>query len=218
MDTSTFSVEKNSENHASIVTLSPSISTIKSLLPVFLDRSTDEASMHDVVGSMTVEVVRVAKERNEQLGKVPVTLVPILRGALPMYVAASGLFESPSCGLVRGIRAKENTDAQIEWLGRRPYPLIPQHGHIVLLDTVIATGGTILSICNELLGLSGPRERYITVLSCYVSPIGLRAVAEHPLIREVVVAARAESVDENGYVVPYPGDVGDKLFGKAVSS
>ena len=171
--------------------------------------------MHTVVQSMTIEIVKVAKQHDPTLAKVPVTLIPILRGALPMYVAASHEFDAPSCVLARGSRAKGETSVRIEWLGRRPFPLVPEHGHIVLLDTVIATGGTILKICDDLMGLSGSETKYITILSCYVSPAGLEAVAKHPLVREVFVAARAERVDENGYVVPYPGDVGDKLFGKA---
>jgi uracil phosphoribosyltransferase len=79
----------------------------------------------------------------------------------------------------------------------------------------MATGGTILAICDQLLEESGDQNKYITILSCYVSPNGLAAVAKHPLVRNVIVATTAERVDEHGYVVPYPGDVGDKLFGKA---
>ncbi|KAI8947624.1 phosphoribosyltransferase-like protein [Xylaria longipes] len=219
MEADALVVEKESADHAPIITVLPASPIIRSLLPTFLDRSTGEAAMQANVESLTTEVVNVAKQRNEKLQKVSVTLVPILRGALPMYVGASRLFNSPSCVLVRGSRAKEDgTGPRIEWFGRRPFPLIPEDGHIILLDTVIATGGTILKICDELLAMSGSRERYITVLACYVSPIGIQAVAKHPLIREIIVAAKADSVDENGYVVPYPGDIGDKLFGKAVSS
>jgi len=214
MDTSTLLVEQKSLNHASIVTVFPSIPVIQSLFPAFLDQAASESSMQKTVESITAAVVHVAKQRNQKLTSIPVTLVPILRGALPMYVAASHLFESPSCVLVRGVRAKGDAPTQIEWLGRKPFPLIPDDGHIILLDTVIATGGTILKICDELLAFSGSSVKYITILSCYVSASGLEAVAKHPLVHEVIVAAKAEGVDENGYTVPYPGDIGDKLFGK----
>lgn len=202
-------------HHAPVVTLHPSNPTIQSLFPTFIDQSTSEATMHQVVQSMTIQLVSAARQQDPSFNTVPLTLVPILRGALPMYVAASQHFTAPFCVLARGVRAKENSPATIEWLGRRPFPLVPEHGHVVLLDTVIATGGTILTICDELMALSGSAERFITILSCYVSPKGLAAVAKHPLVRNVVVAAAAEGVDENGFVVPYPGDVGDKLFGKA---
>ncbi|OCL11728.1 PRTase-like protein [Glonium stellatum] len=207
--------DQSSDHHAPVITLSLSNPTIQALFPTFLASSTDEASMHTVVQSMTTEIIKAAKQHNPTLSHVPVTLVPILRGALPMYVAASQQFYAPSCVLVRGSRAKGEASARIEWLGRRPFPLLPENGHIVLLDTVIATGGTILKICDELMALSGSQLKYITILSCYVSPLGLAAVAKHPLVREIIVAVTAERVDENGYVVPYPGDVGDKLFGKA---
>lgn len=215
MDVSPLPVEQTSPDHATVVTVFPQISAIQSRFPAFLNQAADAASMQAAVEAMTAEVVKVAKNRNPHLATVSATLVPILRGALPMYVAASQLLPSPSCVLVRGVRAKGDTPAQVEWLGRRAFPLIPDNGHVILLDTVIATGGTILNICDELMGLSGTGVKYITILACYVSPIGLEAVAKHPLVREVIIASRAEDVDEQGYTVPYPGDIGDKLFGKA---
>ncbi|RYP35020.1 hypothetical protein DL767_004001 [Monosporascus sp. MG133] len=221
MDASALLVEQKSPEHAPIVTVFQASPVIQSLFPAFLDQAASESSMQATVESMAAEVVHAARQRNPQLAKVPVTLVPILRGALPMYVAASRLFPSPSCVLVRGFRAGAKgpgAAARVEWLGRRPFPLVPPDGHVVLLDTVIATGGTILSICDELMTLSGADVKYITILSCYVSPIGLEAVAKHPLVREIIVAARAEGVDEEGYTVPYPGDIGDKLFGKAATN
>jgi 4a-hydroxytetrahydrobiopterin dehydratase len=208
------SLSSTEDHHAPVITLLPSNSTIQSLFPTFLDSSISEATMHQVVQSMTVQLVAAAKKQDPGFNTIPLTLVPILRGALPMYVAASQHFTAPFCVLVRGFRAHDDSPVTIEWLGRRPFPLVPEHGHIVLLDTVIATGGTILTICDELMALSSSAERFITILSCYVSPKGLAAVAKHPLVRNIIVAATAEGVDENGYVVPYPGDVGDKLFGK----
>lgn len=218
MDTSALLVNQASPSHAPVVTVFHASPRIQSLFTTFIDQTTSASSMEATVQALTAEVVRAARQRSPQhLGPAaPVTLVPILRGALPMYAAASQLFPASSCAIVRGYRAKEEGAApRLEWLGRRPFPLVPEGAHVVLLDTVIATGGTILAICDELMALSGPGDKYITVLACYVSPVGLEAVAKHPLVREIVVAAEAEGVDENGYTVPYPGDIGDKLFGKA---
>lgn len=220
METSALLVKQASPSHAPVVTVFHASPKIQSLFPTFIDQATSASSMEATVQALTAEVVRAARQRSpqHQLGAAsPVTLVPILRGGLPMYAAASQLFPASSCVLVRGYRAaKEGAAPRLEWLGRRPFPLVPEGAHVVLLDTVIATGGTILAICDELMALSGPGERYITILSCYVSPVGLEAVAKHPLVREIVVAAEAEGVDEKGYTVPYPGDIGDKLYGKAV--
>jgi 4a-hydroxytetrahydrobiopterin dehydratase len=218
MNADALHVVQHSPDQASIITVFEASPIIQSVFPSFLDQAASEPASYAVIQSMTEELINVAKQRNQVLTRVPVTLVPILRGALPMYVAASRLFESPFCVLARGSRANGDAPAQVEWLGRRPFPLIPENGHILLLDTVIATGGTILSICDELMTLSGPAVRYITILSCYVSPNGLKAVAKHPLVRDVIVAASAESVDDNGYTVPFPGDIGDKLFGKRHSA
>lgn len=205
--------QQEQQQQAPITILFDQNPTIQKLFPDFVSPSTSSAEMQVLVQAITTEIVEAAK--TSDAGPVDVTLVPILRGALPMYVAAQTLFPKPGCVLVRCSKANGTREVKVDWLGRRPFPLEPKNGHILLLDTVIATGGTILKICDELMGLSGGKEKYVTILSCYVFPIGLAAVSKHPLVKEIFVGAMAETVDENGYLVPYPGDIGDKLFGTA---
>ena len=84
----------------------------------------------------------------------------------------------------------------------------------MVLDTVIATGNTLSKVCDELWAMSGEKERCITVMSCYASPEGLAIVTNYPMVKGVYVGSVAETVDKNGYLVPYTnGDIGDKLFG-----
>jgi hypothetical protein len=61
-----------------------------------------------------------------------------------------------------------------------------------------------LKICDELMGLIGGKEKYVTILSCYVSPIGLLLSRNIPWSKRFSLGAMAETVDENGYLVPYP--------------
>jgi 4a-hydroxytetrahydrobiopterin dehydratase len=157
-----------------------------------------------------------------------VTLIPILRGALPMYVAAYPLFSDSDSILVRCSKDKELHGPEsviVEWMGRKPLAhaahgdghargqQLPEKGverrHLVILDTVLATGDTVVKLCNELHALqSSPSETrevgpgLITVLSCYASPQALAAVAAHLTVGLIFVAHRAERVDEHGYLVP----------------
>ena len=90
---------------------------------------------------------------------------------------------------------------------------ISNERRLVILDTVLATGATVLKLCDELSNTVGS-ERKITVLCCYASPQALAAVANHRALHSVIVAHEADTVDDKGYLVPYTnGDVGDKLFG-----
>ena len=84
---------------------------------------------------------------------------------------------------------------------------------MIILDTVIGSGATVLKLCDELSKIGG-LQRQVTVLCCYASPPGLAAVAAHPAVHSVFVAHRSDRLDEHGWLVPYThGDIGDKLFG-----
>lgn len=138
------------------------------------------------------------------------TLIPVLRGGLPMYVAAQEALPDAGALLVRCSKLKSTTTVQVEWLGGRPPPDRP----VILLDTLIATGDTLLKLCDELEEVAPGRKGWVIVASCYASPEGLAAVVSHPVVARIFTAAKSHTVDEHGYVVPYThGDIGDKLFG-----
>jgi 4a-hydroxytetrahydrobiopterin dehydratase len=102
----------------------------------------------------------------------------------------------------------------VEWLGRRPFPTEPDDGKIVVLDTIVATGDTIVKLCEELWEMSGHQPRSVVVLCCYAAPEALERIAQCPVVEYVVVGKRAETCDKDGYLVPYTnGDIGDKIYG-----
>ena len=113
----------------------------------------------------------------------------------------------------------------MEWMGTDPTEVTTREGssdawkeqRFVILDTVMATGATVVRLCDELSSIPGLRNQ-VTILSCYASPQAIAAVAVHPAVHSIFVAHRADTVDEHGYLVPYTnGDMGDKLFGKKKS-
>lgn len=133
-----------------------------------------------------------------------------------MLVAAQPLFPSTSCLLARCSKQKATRETVVEWLGREPrHPPAADDGRLIILDTIVATGDTILRVCDEIVHLQGGRtDGSAVVLCCYAAPQALERVAKHPLVGLVVVAYQAEHCDDAGYLVPYThGDIGDKLFG-----
>ena len=93
---------------------------------------------------------------------------------------------------------------------------------ILLLNTVIATGDTIVKLLEEIKATIETSQHYevktskcVTVLTCYASPQALAILKSHPLVKCIVVGVIAHGVDDNGFLIPSTGgDMGDKLFGK----
>ncbi|OGM39541.1 pterin-4-alpha-carbinolamine dehydratase, partial [Aspergillus bombycis] len=172
-------------------------------------------AMQSTIHGLTAALVAAAKAHDPAL--TTPTMVPILRGALPMFVAAASLFAATTCVLARCSKKKGTQDVVVEWPGRRPFPAAADEGKLVVLDTLVATGDTLVALCEELWAMSSGRaERSVAVLCCYAAPEALERVAACPVVEYVIVAARAERCDDAGYLVPYThGDIGDKIYGAA---
>ncbi|OQD86309.1 hypothetical protein PENANT_c008G09175 [Penicillium antarcticum] len=124
--------------------------TFTSLMTKFCSASSSHKLMQDTIHALTNEIISTARSHDKSLIGSPTTMIPILRGALPMFVAAQRLLPATSCILARCSKAKGTQNVVVEWLGRRPFPAEPDDGKIVILDTIIATGDTVVKLCEEL--------------------------------------------------------------------
>ncbi|KAJ5580876.1 Transcriptional coactivator/pterin dehydratase [Penicillium hetheringtonii] len=186
-----------SKGPAPIIEL-PSTPALTALMKDLCAPSATPKSMQDTVHALTHQILTAAHTHDPTLAHTPTTLIPILRGALPMLTEGTA-------------------DVAVEWLGRRPFPAAQDDGRLVVLDTVVATGDTIVQLCAELWALSGGTAS-IVVFCCYAAPAALERVAACPGVEYVVVGRRAERCDERGYLVPYThGDIGDKIYGEKLT-
>lgn len=84
--------------------------------------------------------------------------------------------------------------------------------HVLLLDPMLATGGTALAAIEVLRGRGVPEENIVFV-NLLSSPEGIKAVHERcPSVR-MVTSSIEERLDENAYMQPGIGDFGDRYFG-----
>ncbi|KAL3421606.1 pterin 4 alpha carbinolamine dehydratase [Phlyctema vagabunda] len=212
-------------SHAPII--EGSSSSIQELLIPFRSPDTSPKEMLNTVHKLTRHVVEAGQAHDQTLRHV--TAIPILRAGMPMFVGAQGLFESCGCILARCHKKKGTQEVIVDWLGRAPFPAAVDDGRLVILDTIIATGDTIVKLCDDLwerMGSDGHdnetgagcegkyQPRSVIVMTCYAAPEALEKIARHPIVQYVVVAAKADSCDAAGYLVPYThGDMGDKLYG-----
>ena len=88
--------------------------------------------------------------------------------------------------------------------------------HVLLLDPMLATGGTARMAVQVLLDAGVAEERIIFV-NLLTVPEGLRAVGRRYPKVKIVTSAIDEALNENAYMVPGIGDFGDRFFGTDIA-
>ena len=89
-------------------------------------------------------------------------------------------------------------------------PKQPGNKRFIILDPMLATGGTAIAAVNSLKDLGATRIKFMCLIA---APEGRDAFCEtHPDI-EVYTASLDERLDDNKYIIPGLGDAGDRLFG-----
>jgi uracil phosphoribosyltransferase len=84
--------------------------------------------------------------------------------------------------------------------------------HVLLLDPMLATGGTALAAIKVLLD-KGVAEEKIIFITLITVPEGITAVCQrHPKVK-IVTSSIEERLNENAYMMPGIGDFGDRFFG-----
>ncbi len=133
--------------------------------------------------------------------------IVILRAGQGMVTGALKLIPSAKVGIV-GMYRDHNTLQPIQYYCNLPDNLGARHS--IILDPLLATGGTANEVIN-LLKQEGARD--IKIISLIASPEALNTLSHtHPEV-EVYLASIDKGLDANGYIVPGLGDAGDRLFG-----
>jgi uracil phosphoribosyltransferase len=135
-----------------------------------------------------------------------IVAVPILRAGLGMVEAVTELFPGVLVGHI-GLERDEQTLRPASYYEKLP-PL--QGRHVLLLDPMLATGGSALRATRTI----KEREPATVRMVCMVAaPEGVEALqAAHSDI-PIVAAARDRELNALGYILPGLGDFGDRLYG-----
>lgn len=136
-------------------------------------------------------------------------LVPILRAGMAMWPAADAHFGQPHSSFV--VARKTKGTGQVDLSFSSGLDSVTGSG-ILMLDTVSATGDTVVSVAQAL------RRRHphapINALICYASPEAIAAIEACQALTRLGIAVRSEGVDPQGWLLPrIGGDAGDKLYG-----
>ncbi len=142
----------------------------------------------------------------KQLAK-DIVLVPILRAGLGMVEGVNSLIPTAKIGHL-GLYRDEETLEPHEYYVK--FPKTINDSHVLILDPMLATGGSVIHAIN-VLKKEGVKD--ITYVGIVGAPEGLKALENaHPDVN-VYLASLDEKLNERGYIVPGLGDCGDRLFG-----
>jgi uracil phosphoribosyltransferase len=144
-----------------------------------------------------------------QLTSPPPLVVPVLRAGVGMLDGFIRLLPDAEVGFAGLVR--DEATAKASWYAER-LPDDASGRSTFVLDPMLATGGTLVSVVDSLLGRGADS---VTCVCLLAAPEGVERVAEQYPGDDValVVAAVDDHLDERSYIVPGLGDAGDRLFG-----
>jgi uracil phosphoribosyltransferase len=136
-----------------------------------------------------------------------IVIVPVLRAGLAMIEPLLELLPDARVGHI-GLQRDEVTAAASQYYMKLP-PL-SDHTTVLLVDPMLATGGSALAAL-ELLRRAGARD--IRLLVVVAAPEGIAAVqADWPAI-DIYTAAIDRELNAHKFILPGLGDFGDRLYG-----
>jgi uracil phosphoribosyltransferase len=142
--------------------------------------------------------------RNLAMG---IGLVPVLRAGLGMV---EGIWEMmPGAEVWHiGLKRDERTLQPMQYYANKPVE--PRVQMCLILDPMLATGGSAAATCALLKDWGVNRIKYIGLIA---APEGIAKMQrEHPDV-PIHVGAVDDHLNEIGYIVPGLGDAGDRQFG-----
>jgi uracil phosphoribosyltransferase len=136
-----------------------------------------------------------------------VILVPVLRAGLGMLDPVLELIPDAKVGFI-GLKRDEATLAAHFYHTSLPARL--QRFEVLLIDPMLATGGSALAALDEISKRGATRVRLVNLLA---APEGVRAVRKRYPGVPIFTAAIDDRLNECGYILPGLGDAGDRQFG-----
>ncbi|MBI4771130.1 MAG: uracil phosphoribosyltransferase [Chloroflexi bacterium] len=165
---------------------------------------------YEATADLAIEPVPVTTPMGQTEGahlKDVVGLVPILRAGLGMV---EGIWEMmPGAEVWHiGLKRDERTLEPMQYYANKP--VAPRVQVCLLLDPMLATGGSASAACTLLKSWGVTRIKYIGLIA---APEGVRKLqGDHPDV-PIYIGAVDSHLNEIGYIVPGLGDAGDREFG-----
>lgn len=138
-----------------------------------------------------------------------VVFISILRSGIVFIRPAVEAFPGSRIGFF-GLKRDEQTFEPHLYYENLP-PLTAEDT-VVILDPMLATGGTAEATASKLIGL-GALPRHIFFLGIVAAPEGVERLGRLIPRENMILATVDQGLDDKKYIVPGLGDFGDRYFG-----
>lgn len=140
-----------------------------------------------------------------------VVLLTVLRAGVPFLEGFQQVFDQADTGFIGAFRVEGAAELKIQ----AGYVAVPQleGKHVILLDTMLATGKSLAEVLRLLSGHGQPSHLYLA--SVIAAPEGvahLRDIVKQPA--SLWTFAIDECLNKDYYIVPGLGDAGDLSYGE----
>ncbi|WP_426062463.1 uracil phosphoribosyltransferase [Flavobacterium sp. DSP2-3-1] len=140
-------------------------------------------------------------------------LCSVLRAGLPLHLGFLNYFDNAENGFVSAYRHHPNNDDYFDILVQYQAIADINNKNLLLVDPMLATGQSIVSVFNKLMEKGTPKEIHIAVV--IAAPEGIAHLEEYlPKNCHLWVASLDEKLNEHSYIVPGLGDAGDLAYGE----
>lgn len=137
----------------------------------------------------------------------PIVLVPILRAGLGLSEGFLSLLPEARVAHIGLCRNETTLEPDTYYYNA---PLALEEAEVLVLDPMLATGGSATEALRKLKDQGTRRLRFVCLVAC---PEGVaRLENAHPDV-PVYTAALDRQLDEHGFIRPGLGDAGDRIFG-----
>jgi uracil phosphoribosyltransferase len=163
-------------------------------------------STADLALTEKVVTTPLAQTKGYELKEV-IGLVPVLRAGLGMV---EGFWEMMPAAEVWhiGLYRDHKTFEPIRYYSK--LPVSPTVQVCVILDPMLATGGTAVEAVQMLKNWGAKKIKYVGLIG---APEGIKRLQDaHPDV-DIYLAAVDDHLNERAYIVPGLGDAGDRQFG-----
>ena len=167
---------------------------------------------YEATADLTTESLEVVTPMGQTEGRQLVEnigLVPILRAGLGMVEGVWEMMPGAEVWHI-GLKRDERTLEPMQYYANKPVE--PRVQVCLLLDPMLATGGSASAACTLLKEWGVQRIKYIGLIA---APEGVKRLqTDHPDV-PIYVGAIDSHLNDIGYIVPGLGDAGDRQFGTA---
>jgi len=136
-----------------------------------------------------------------------IVLVPVLRAGLGMLHPILEIIPHARVGFI-GLKREEST--LVAHFYHKSLPKALGGCEILLIDPMLATGGSAVAALDFLTEQGAKRIRLVSLVS---APEGIARVRKSYPTLPIFTAAIDRGLNDVGYILPGLGDAGDRLFG-----